>query len=190
MAGFIGRTAEGVITTLGRNGSDYSASVIGAALDCVEVSIYSDVDGVLTADPRLVMNARLLARLTYAEAARLSWFGAKVLHPRTLIPIAQRHIPVRVRNTFNPHGRGTLIGPDGRQPGGAAAITRPPPPRADHRRKRRSVRRAGKRRAGLRAGRSRRCRARCHLLIVWPAPLVRRRGAGSRRPSSRCCNMR
>jgi len=123
MAGFIGRTADGMITTLGRNGSDYSASVIGAALDCVEVSIYSDVDGVLTADPRLVMNARLLTRLTYAEAARLSWFGAKVLHPRTLIPIAQRHIPVRVRNTFNPHARGTLVGPDSRQPSGAAAIT-------------------------------------------------------------------
>jgi len=123
MAGFIGRTADGVITTLGRNGSDYSASVIGAALDCVEVSIYSDVDGVLSADPRLVTNARLLTRLTYAEAARLSWFGAKVLHPRTLIPIAQRHIPVRVRNTFNPHMRGTLVGPDGRQPSGAAAIS-------------------------------------------------------------------
>jgi aspartate kinase len=123
MAGFIGRTVDGVITTLGRNGSDYSASVIGAALDCVEISIYSDVDGVLTADPRLVMNARLLPRLTYAEAARLSWFGAKVLHPRTLIPIAQRHIPVRVRNTFHPQVRGTLVGPDSRQPSGAAAIT-------------------------------------------------------------------
>ncbi len=101
-AGFIGRTTTGVITTLGRNGSDYSASVIGAALDCVEISIYTDVDGVLTADPRLVMNTRLLPRLSYAEAARLSWFGAKVLHPRTLIPIAHRNIPVRVRNTFQP----------------------------------------------------------------------------------------
>lgn len=123
MAGFIGRTTDGVITTLGRNGSDYSASVIGAALDCVEISIYSDVDGVLTADPRLVMNARLLPRLTYAEAARLSWFGAKVLHPRTLIPVAQRHIPVRVRSTFHPYARGTLVGPESRQPSGAAAIT-------------------------------------------------------------------
>lgn len=123
MAGFIGRTTDGVITTLGRNGSDYSASVIGAALDCIEISIYSDVDGVLTADPRLVMNARLLPRLTYAEAARLSWFGAKVLHPRTLIPVAQRHIPVRVRNTFHPQVRGTLVGPESRQPSGAAAIT-------------------------------------------------------------------
>lgn len=122
-AGFIGRTITGFVTTLGRNGSDYSATVIGAALDCVEVSIYTDVDGVLTADPRLVANARLLTSLSYAEAARLSWFGAKVLHPRTLIPIAPRNIPVRVRNTFHPHIRGTVVGPEGSQPSGAAAIT-------------------------------------------------------------------
>lgn len=121
--GFIGRTVTGYVTTLGRNGSDYSATVIGAALDCVEVSIYTDVDGVLTADPRLVANARLLPRLSYAEAARLSWFGAKVLHPRTLIPIAPRNIPVRVRNTFRPHLRGTVVGPVGRTPSGAGAIT-------------------------------------------------------------------
>jgi aspartate kinase len=122
-AGFIGRTTTGCVTTLGRNGSDYSATVIGAALDCVEVCIYSDVDGVLTADPRLVVNARLLTRLSYAEAARLSWFGAKVLHPRTLIPIAHRNIPVRVRNTFRPGNRGTAVGPEGSQKSGAAAIT-------------------------------------------------------------------
>jgi len=111
-AGFIGRTLDGHVTTLGRNGSDYSASVIGAALDGVEVTIYTDVDGVLTADPRLVPNARLLPVLSYAEAARLSWFGAKVLHPRTLIPVAPRNIPVRVRNTFRPHIRGTVVGPE------------------------------------------------------------------------------
>jgi aspartate kinase len=122
-AGFIGRTLTGEVTTLGRNGSDYSATVIGAALDCVEVSIYTDVDGVLTADPRLVANARLLPSLSYAEAARLSWFGAKVLHPRTLIPIAPRNIPVRVRNTFRPHLRGTVVGPEGRIPSGATGIT-------------------------------------------------------------------
>jgi aspartate kinase len=121
--GFIGRTVTGFVTTLGRNGSDYSATVIGAALDCKEVSIYTDVDGVLTADPRLVSNARLLAQLSYAEAARLSWFGAKVLHPRTLIPIAHRNIAVRVRNTFRPHLRGTLVGPEGRIRSGATAIT-------------------------------------------------------------------
>jgi aspartate kinase len=122
-AGFLGRTITGFVTTLGRNGSDYSATVIGAALDCVEVSIYTDVDGVLTADPRLVTNTRLLPNLSYAEAARLSWFGAKVLHPRTLIPIAPRNIPVRVRNTFRPHVRGTLVGPEGRLQSGASAIT-------------------------------------------------------------------
>ena len=122
-AGFIGRTLTNRVTTLGRNGSDYSASVIGAAIDCVEVTIYTDVDGVLTADPRLVMNTRLLPKLSYAEAARLSWFGAKVLHPRTLIPIAHRNIPVRVRNTFRPQTRGTVVGPEGEHPSGAAAIT-------------------------------------------------------------------
>lgn len=120
-AGFMGRTITGYVTTLGRNGSDYSATVIGAALDCAEVAIYTDVDGVLTADPRLVANTRLLPTLSYAEAARLSWFGAKVLHPRTLIPIAPRNIPVRVRNSFRPHIRGTLIGPV--KQSGAGAIT-------------------------------------------------------------------
>ncbi len=123
MPGFIGRTTTGFVTTLGRNGSDYSASVIGAALDCTEVTIYTDVDGVLSADPRLVANARLLPRLSYAEAARLSWFGAKVLHPRTLIPIAHRNIPVRVRNTFRPHSRGTVVGSEKTQRSAAAAIT-------------------------------------------------------------------
>jgi aspartate kinase len=121
-AGFIGRTITGYVTTLGRNGSDYSATVIGAALDCTEVAIYTDVDGVLSADPRLVANARLLPQLSYAEAARLSWFGAKVLHPRTLMPIAHRNIPVRVRNTFRPHHRGTVVGPVGSLESGAAAI--------------------------------------------------------------------
>jgi aspartate kinase len=130
VAGFIGRTvgspgssARGFVTTLGRNGSDYSAAMIGAALDCIEVCIYSDVDGVLTADPRVVANTLLLPRLSYAEAARLSWFGAKVLHPRTLIPLAHRNIPVRVRNTFRPHTRGTVVGPEGKQHSAAAAIT-------------------------------------------------------------------
>jgi aspartate kinase len=123
-AGFMGRTITGFVTTLGRNGSDYSATVIGAALDCAEVSIYTDVDGVLSADPRLVANTRLLPSLSYAEAARLSWFGAKVLHPRTLIPIAPRNIPVRVRNSFRPHIRGTIIGPIEKSGAGAISIRR------------------------------------------------------------------
>jgi len=121
--GFIGRTSRGFVTTLGRNGSDYSATVIGEALDCAEVTIYTDVDGVLSADPRVVANTRLIPRLTYAEAARLSWFGAKVLHPRTLIPVAHRNIPVRVRNTFRPHTRGTVVGPALGVRSAAAAIT-------------------------------------------------------------------
>jgi aspartate kinase len=121
--GFIGRTITGYVTTLGRNASDYCATVIGVALGCAEVTIYTDVDGVLTADPRLVKNAQPLSRLSYAEAARLSWFGAKVLHPRTFIPVAPRNIPVRVRNTFNPHARGTVVGPAARMPSGARAIT-------------------------------------------------------------------
>jgi aspartate kinase len=123
MAGFIGRTRSGIVATLGRNGSDYSAAVIGAALDCAQVEIYTDVDGVLSADPRIVPNARLLPRLSYAEAAQLSWFGAKVLHPRTLIPLATRNVPVRVRNTFRPQARGTIVGPAGKQRSGATAIT-------------------------------------------------------------------
>lgn len=123
LPGFIGHTREGLITTLGRNGSDYSATLVGAALECHDVSIYTDVDGVMTADPRLVSNARLLQHLTYVEAARMAWFGAKVLHPRTLMPVVARQIPVRVRNTFRPHLRGTLIGPEGRSRSGAGAIT-------------------------------------------------------------------
>jgi aspartate kinase len=98
--------------------------VIGAAINCAQVEIYTDVDGVLTADPRIVPNARLLPHLSYAEAAQLSWFGAKVLHPRTLIPLAQRNVPVRVRNTFHPHNRGTVVGPvEDVQRSAATAIT-------------------------------------------------------------------
>jgi aspartate kinase len=123
MAGFIGRTHDGIVATLGRNGSDYSAAVIGAALDCAQVEIYTDVDGILTADPRIVPNALLLPQLSYAEAAQLSWFGAKVLHPRTLIPLATRNVPVRVRNTFRPSARGTIVGPVGKQRSAATAIT-------------------------------------------------------------------
>ncbi|HEY1352863.1 MAG TPA: aspartate kinase [Ktedonobacteraceae bacterium] len=123
MAGFIGRTHDGVVATLGRNGSDYSAAIIGAALDCARVEIYTDVDGVLTADPRVVPNALLLPHLSYAEAAQLSWFGAKVLHPRTLIPLVTRNVPVRVRNTFRPYAPGTIVGSPGKQRSAAIAIT-------------------------------------------------------------------
>src|SRR5579863_7896025 len=123
VAGFIGRTLAGQVTTLGRNGSDYSAAIIGAALDCTAVSIYTDVDGILTADPRIVKNARLLAHLSYDEAAQLSWFGAKVLHPRTLLPLVDRAIPVRVRNTFRPQLPGTLVSSHHAHHSAAVAIT-------------------------------------------------------------------
>jgi aspartate kinase len=122
VAGFIGRTVTGLVTTLGRNGSDFSATVIGAAMDCVGVSIYTDVDGIFTADPRIVTNARLLPQLSYAEATCLSWFGASVLHPRTLLPLADRRISLWVRNTFRPQSCGTVIGPAEHQ-SGAIAIT-------------------------------------------------------------------
>src|SRR5690349_19984624 len=123
MPGFIGRTMSALVTTLGRSESNYSATVIGEALDCAEVTIYTDVDAVLSADPRVVANTRLIPRLTYAELARLSWFGAKVLHPRTLIPVAHRNIPVRVRNTFRPYTRGTVVGPELGLRSAAVAIT-------------------------------------------------------------------
>ncbi len=109
ITGFIGRTRSGATTTLGRGGSDYSASLIGAALAAEEIWIWTDVDGVMTADPRLVPEARPLASLSYAEAAELSYFGAKVLHPRTVAPAIAKGIPVYIKNTFNPAFPGTVI---------------------------------------------------------------------------------
>ncbi|MGQ9549546.1 MAG: aspartate kinase [Roseiflexus sp.] len=109
VTGFIGATEQGVTTTLGRGGSDYSGAIIGAALDADEVDIYTDVDGVMTTDPRLVPDARVIPVLSYAEMGELAYFGAKVLHPRTIRPIVERGIPLRVRNTFNPSHPGTLV---------------------------------------------------------------------------------
>jgi aspartate kinase len=109
VTGFIGGTEEGVTTTLGRGGSDYSAAILGACLDSDEVWIWTDVDGVMTADPRLVPEARTLPELSYAEAAELCYFGAKVLHPKTILPAVERGIPLRIVNTFNPSHPGTLI---------------------------------------------------------------------------------
>jgi aspartate kinase len=108
MGGFIGRTAAGATTTLGRNGSDYSAAIVGAAIGADEVQIWTDVDGLLTCDPRLVPGARVIERLSFEEAAELAQFGAK-LHPRTLEPAVEANIPVRVLNTHNPASPGTLI---------------------------------------------------------------------------------
>ncbi|GAL10649.1 aspartokinase [Vibrio astriarenae] len=112
MPGFTAGNDKGELVTLGRNGSDYSAAVLAACLraDCCE--IWTDVDGVYNCDPRLVDDARLLKSLSYQEAMELSYFGASVLHPKTIAPIAQFHIPCLIKNSFNPQGAGTLIGQD------------------------------------------------------------------------------
>ncbi len=109
VTGFIGATRTGVTTTLGRGGSDYSGTILGAALDADEVWIWTDVNGVMTSDPRLVPDAQTVAELSYAEAAELSYFGAKVIHPQTISPAVERGIPIRILNTFNPAHPGTLI---------------------------------------------------------------------------------
>jgi bifunctional aspartokinase / homoserine dehydrogenase 1 len=109
VTGFIGATPEGLLTTLGRGGSDYSATILGAAIDATEVIIWTDVDGVLTADPRLVPDARTIPEISYREAAHLAHFGAKVLYPKTLRPLAGNYIPVWIRNTFSPQHLGTKI---------------------------------------------------------------------------------
>lgn len=112
MPGFTAGNAQGELVCLGRNGSDYSAAVLAACLraDCCE--IWTDVDGVYNCDPRLVDDARLLKSLSYQEAMELSYFGASVLHPKTIAPIAQFQIPCLIKNSFNPQGAGTLIGQD------------------------------------------------------------------------------
>jgi len=118
VTGFIGASTEGKLTTLGRGGSDYSATILGAAMNADEVIIWTDVDGVLTADPRLVPEARTIPVISYREAAELAFFGAKVLHPKTLKPVMQAAIPVWIRNSFAPERPGTLITPAGRSTGG------------------------------------------------------------------------
>jgi bifunctional aspartokinase / homoserine dehydrogenase 1 len=118
VTGFIGATRDGDLTTLGRGGSDYSATILGAALDASEVIIWTDVDGVLTADPRLVSEARVIPEISYREATELAYFGAKVLHPKTLRAVGQAAIPVWIRNSFRPERPGTKITPSGRSNGG------------------------------------------------------------------------
>jgi aspartokinase/homoserine dehydrogenase 1 len=118
VTGFVGATPEGVLTTLGRGGSDYSATILGAALRVDEVIIWTDVDGVLTADPRLVPDARTIPEISYREAAELAYFGAKVLHPKTLRTVMPAGIPVWIRNSFAPERPGTKISQQGRSIGG------------------------------------------------------------------------
>jgi len=109
ITGFICSTPDGVTTTLGRGGSDYSASIIGSCIKASEIQIWTDVNGVMTADPRIVPEASVLDRVSYKEAAEMSYFGAKVLHPKTIMPAADERIPIRIKNSFAPDMPGTLI---------------------------------------------------------------------------------
>ncbi len=123
MTGFNGATADGRPTTLGRGGSDFSASIIAAALDAAELWIWTDVDGIMSADPRLVKDTRVLDEVTYAEAAELAYNGAKVLHPRTLAPLIEKQIPVWSKNSFSLDKPGTKIVPVATGAPGPRAVT-------------------------------------------------------------------
>jgi len=110
VTGFISSTADGTSTTLGRNGSDYTATLLGAALNAASVEIWTDVDGVLTADPRVVPNSWVIKEISFQEAMEMSFFGAEVIHPYTLLPVAEKKIDVYIKNTLNPSAPGTRIG--------------------------------------------------------------------------------
>ncbi|GAB4491054.1 MAG: aspartate kinase [Anaerolineales bacterium] len=114
ITGFLGATRQGIITTLGRGGSDYSAGIIGAVLPADDVWIWTDVDGVMTADPRLVKEAQTLPQISYSEIAELAYFGAKVLHPKTIRPVVEAGIGLRICNTFNPTHPGTRLVANGK----------------------------------------------------------------------------
>jgi aspartate kinase len=126
ITGFVGATADGTPTTLGRGGSDYSATILGAVVASDEIWIWSDVYGVMTTDPRIVPEARTIEYLSYAEAAEFSYFGAKVIHPKTILPAVERNIPLRILNSFDPEHFGTRImaspPPNGRVVKGITAI--------------------------------------------------------------------
>jgi aspartokinase/homoserine dehydrogenase 1 len=126
VTGFVGATEDGQTTTIGRNGSDYSAAIVGAAIGASTIEIWTDVDGVLSADPRTVPSAFVLPNLTYEEAMELSYFGAKVLHSATIAPAVSRQIPILIKNTFNPSAPGTRIAAgdvqDGRLARGITAV--------------------------------------------------------------------
>jgi aspartate kinase len=112
VTGFIAANQDGIVTTVGRGGSDYTATILGVALKADEVWIWTDVDGILTTDPKLVPAARMLPQLSYQEASEMAIFGAKAMHPRALGPVSKENIPVRIRNTQNPKNMGTLITKD------------------------------------------------------------------------------
>ena len=113
ITGFIGATPDGVLTTLGRGGSDYSASILGAALNADEIWIWTDVNGVMTANPGEVPEARSMAEISYSEASELAYYGAKVLHYKTILPAFRKRIPVRILNSFNPSHPGTRVSVEG-----------------------------------------------------------------------------
>jgi aspartate kinase len=109
MGGFIGSSTSGVTTTLGRGGSDFSAAIAGAGIEAEEIQIWTDVDGMLTCDPRVLPGGRLLKKISFEEAAEMAYFGAKVLHPATVLPAVEKNIPVRILNSRRPDVEGTLI---------------------------------------------------------------------------------
>lgn len=122
MGGFVGTTSAGITTTLGRGGSDYTAAIVGACLGAEEIQIWTDVDGMLTADPRVIRDVRLVPHLSFAEASELAYFGAKVLHPATIQPAVAKNIPVRILNSRRPEdSRGTLITRE--RPSGGGPLT-------------------------------------------------------------------
>jgi aspartate kinase len=121
LGGFIGATTSGITSTLGRGGSDYSAAIFGSCLGADEIQIWTDVDGMLTADPRIVPQPRLVPQLSFAEASELAYFGAKVLHPSTILPAVAKNIPVRILNSRRPENSGTLITAEGRPADGQLA---------------------------------------------------------------------
>ena len=121
VGGFVGASQAGITTTLGRGGSDYSAAIVGACLGASEIQIWTDVDGMLTADPRIVPDPYVVPHLSFAEASELAYFGAKVLHPATIQPAVARNIPVRILNSHRPQARGTLI--TGERPPSARPLT-------------------------------------------------------------------
>jgi aspartate kinase len=124
VTGFIGETKKGIITTLGRGGSDYTATIIGAAIDADEIWLWKETAGIMSADPKIIRNARKIPYISYREAMELSYFGASVLHPRAIEPVMAKKIPIRVKNVFKPEDEGTLIGKEAEKTQKAAkAIT-------------------------------------------------------------------
>jgi aspartokinase/homoserine dehydrogenase 1 len=122
VTGFIGRSRQGATTTLGRSGSDYTAALLAEALRAREIQVWKEVDGVCTADPRIVAGARVVPRLSYEEAAEMSHFGAEVIHPRTMQPARRAGIVIRIKNTFRPAGAGTVIGAAAHRGGGPLLV--------------------------------------------------------------------